>query len=91
MYNKRDTRHAVSLMLIVAVLILSGCQSNPSVLDENFGSSVRNMIAVQTAQPREGTPSMDGRKGEAVLGAYRADVAKPKQVDRDIINIKLGK
>ena len=70
---------------------LAGCETPPSVVEQNFGSSVRNTIALQTAQPGQQTPALDGVKGEAVLRGYQADVASQKTAERELIQINVGK
>ncbi|MGB5254631.1 MAG: hypothetical protein WBN68_18135, partial [Sedimenticolaceae bacterium] len=62
-----------------------------SKVEANFGSSVRNAIALQTADPNSNAPGLDGEKAGAVLQTYRGDVAKPEKVERDLIRINLGK
>ena len=84
-------RSLASCLLAVAVLLAGGCESQPSAVEANFGSSVRNIVAVQTAQPGQPAPGLDGNKAEAVLETYRGDVAKPERVERDLIQINLGK
>lgn len=79
------------LTLLVAIPLLGGCESTPTELERNFGSSVRNMIELQTAQPGDEGFGMDGRKAEAVLDRYRKDVATPAKVEEDIIQIHLGR
>jgi len=79
------------LALLAAIALLAGCESTPTALEQNFGSSVRNMIELQTAQPGYQGFGMDGRKGEAVLENYRKDVAEPKKVEESILRIQVGK
>ena len=79
------------LLAIVAVLVFAGCESEPSRVEQNFGSSVRNAIALQTADPEQGAYGMDGPLAGASLEQYRRDVAKPEKVERDLIEIRLGK
>ena len=80
----------VNFLLPAMLALLAGCESTPTATEQDFGSSVRNMIEMQTAQPGEEGQGLDGQKAEAVLGIYREDVAKPKNVERDIIQINLG-
>jgi hypothetical protein len=84
-------KHATTFLFPVALTVLTGCESAPTATEQNFGSSVRNMIELQTAEPAEPALGMDGQKAEAVLESYRQDVAKPKEVNRDIIQINLGR
>ena len=81
------------LILAAMVSLLLGCQSTPekTAVEQNFGSSIRTMIQMQTAGPDHEGTGLNGQKGEAVLGIYETDVAKPKKVEQDIIEIKLGK
>lgn len=72
-------------------LVLAGCSTEPSKVEANFGSSVRNAIALQTSDPNNDARGLDGEKAGAVLQTYRGDVAKPEKVERDLIRINLGK
>ena len=72
-----------------AFLVLAGCGTPPSALEEDFGSSVRNTIALQTAQPGQETPALNGVKADASFRAYQKDVAEP-EASREIININVG-
>jgi hypothetical protein len=84
--------HNLTVALILASSSLfSGCESTPTALERNFGSSVRNMIELQTAQPGYQGDGMSGQKSEAVWRAYRGEVADPKKVEQSIIQIQLGK
>lgn len=76
---------------LLAILLLVGCESAPTASERNFGSSVRNMIEMQTAQPGYRGFGLDGRKAEALLDTDRKDVADPKKVEEDLIQIHLGK
>lgn len=82
-----------TLFLIAMVSILLGCTTAPekTALEQNFGTSVRTMIEMQSAKPDDKASGLNGQKGEAVLGIYEKDVAKPKKVEQDIIRIDLGK
>jgi starvation-inducible outer membrane lipoprotein len=77
--------------LLAATVLLAGCESTPTALERNFGSSVRNMIELQTAPPGYQGFGMDGRKGEAVLENYRKDVAETKKVEQSTLRIQVGK
>jgi len=84
------TQPIAIFMPLLAILLLGGCESAPTALERNFGASVRNMIERQTAQPGDRGFGLDGGKAEALLGAYRKDVADPKKVEEDLIQIHLG-
>ena len=75
---------------ICAAIALGSCQTPPSRVDENFGSSVRNTIALQTDPNIQTGYGMDGEKAQAVIDIYRTDVAKPEKVEQDLIEINLG-
>jgi hypothetical protein len=79
------------MLTLTVSSLLTGCESAPTALERNFGSSVRNMIELQTAQPGYQGHGLDGRKSEAAWEVYRAEVGDPKQVEQEIIQIKLGK
>ena len=72
-----------------ALFVLAGCETPPSALEEDFGSSVRNTIALQTAQPGQETPALDGVKADASFRAYQKEVAQP-EASRQLININVG-
>jgi hypothetical protein len=80
---------AVILILALNALLL-GCESTPTAIEQNFGSSVRNMIELQTAHPGYQGAGMSGQKGEAVWRSYRAEVANPKKVDQRVIQIQMN-
>lgn len=71
--------------------LLFGCATEPDVTqDPDFGQSVRQMIAIQTGDPWAGGTGLDGEKAAAVLRSYRKQVADPKKVEQDLIEINLG-
>ena len=76
-------------MVACALLVLAGCETPPTALEEDFGSSVRSTIALQTAQPGQETPALHGVKADASFRAYQSEVAKP-EASREIININVG-
>jgi chaperonin GroEL (HSP60 family) len=89
---KHNRHHLTATILMLATsAFVAGCESTPTALERNFGSSVRNMIELQTAQPGYRGYGMDGQKSEAVWQSYRKEVADPKKVEQSIIQIQLGK
>lgn len=88
---KKHHSFTVGVLLAAAILIVSGCETQPSRVEQNFGSSVRNAIALQTSDPNSGAYGLDGVKAGNSLNEYRGDVAKPEKVERDLIQIRLGK
>ncbi|MEA3274172.1 MAG: hypothetical protein U9Q81_02525 [Pseudomonadota bacterium] len=80
-----------SFLLLFGASLLCGCATEEGVVQEHFGESVRHMIAMQTTDPGHGAAGLEGEKAEAVMRAYREDVAKPKEVEKDLVMITLGK
>jgi type IV pilus biogenesis protein CpaD/CtpE len=79
-----------ALIGLPVVATLTACA--PTLTEQNFGVSVRQMIESQTNDPSTlTTPSTDtiedsdGRRLEAVLDTYRNDVAKPEAISEDIV------
>lgn len=83
---------ALSSMITLTMLLATGCAStDPTTVEEDFGKSVRHMVKTQTLNPQAAEnpatdlPSgIDGQKGDAILEAFRADVAKPGAVAKPI-------
>jgi len=76
---------------LLVLIVAAGCASDAERAGpDDFGDSVRNMIALQTEGAGAAGTGLDGRKAEAVLRAYREDVAKPKEAERDLISFRLG-
>ena len=81
---------------LLVVALASGCATEPTAVEEDFGTSVRQMIRAQTYNPktlenpsREPVTGVDGEYAEAVLDAYKGDVSQPEQV-RNEIQINVG-
>ena len=90
-----DANNKVFAAFGVAALMLAGCSGEPTQTQTNFGVSVRQMVEAQTANPStitnpsaESMQGTDGKRIEAVLDAYRTDVAKPEAVNESV-NINL--
>ena len=82
----------VALAALTGPMLLGACAHEPTALERNFGSSVRNMIEAQTYDPStlsspsdETIEQADGRRLEAVLEVYRTDVAQPAAASEDIV------
>ena len=89
--STHNIHNLTAALMLAASSLLGGCESTPTALERNFGSSVRNMIELQTAQPGYRGAGMAGQKSEAVWRAYREEVADHKAVEQSIIQIQLGK
>lgn len=78
------------ILMLLAILpcVSTGCAWNePSGTEADFGNSVRQMIAEQTANPNPvaaGEEAGDGPRLEAVIEAYRTDAGSRKAIDRAI-------
>jgi hypothetical protein len=87
----RPSRLALAGVLVGATLV-GGCATDPEEADDTeFGASVRHMIATQTYEPGTETGAMDGEKAQAGLAEYRKDVARPKEAERPLIRMLLGR
>jgi hypothetical protein len=85
-------KQIVTRVGFIGLVLLGGCVHEPTALEDNFGSSVRNMIEAQTFDPSTlSSPSTetldggDGQRTEAVLERYRSDIARPEAVSEDIV------
>ena len=92
----RTSANALKLFAIALLLVVtSGC-ANESAVERDFGNSARHVFRAQTLDPiaavapdPEPVDYGDGQRLEAVIDAYREDVAKPKDIGQDIV-IKVG-
>ncbi len=91
------TRNIILIIsLLIAGVLTSGCSSEPTTPEPEFGSAVRNTMQSQihdfgaamqpSPEPLEGS---DADRLNAVLNAYREDVAKPAETQRPI-TLQLG-
>jgi hypothetical protein len=78
-------------LLALGCLLLGSCATDPNEPTTTLGASVRYMIEVQTEDADADAPRLDGQTAEAVLSAYRGDVADRKTVEQDLIEFRLGK
>ena len=89
-------RNALGLGLVGAALLLGACAGRPTLTEQNFGESVRQMIRAQTYDPStlespstETIESTDGQLLDNALEAYRSTVAAPESAGREVV-ITLG-
>ena len=86
---------AHKLASLAAALLLTACATEPTMTEQNFGQSVRQMVNAQTYDPSTlSAPSeatierTDGQMLEAALESYRETVADPNSVGSEItINV----
>ena len=64
-------------ILLLITAFMYGCATEESAVRDDFGNSVRAMIAAQTYEPNNETPGLDGGKAVKTMEAYRKDVPKP--------------
>jgi hypothetical protein len=80
------------LAFVGLTMALGACNMWPSSTAEaEFGSSVRQTLESQKADPVTGDPDLeavdgvDGVRLQSVLETYRGDVGAPAEVKRDLI------
>ena len=81
--DKKMKKYTLSLMLV----LLAGCadwSSKPQRVDNNFGKSVRSMVAAQTLNPTAGKNTSailqgDGQRASNIIKTYRNDITTPQQ------------
>ena len=86
------------LICLSAALLLSACATEPTMTEQKFGDSVRQMIVAQTYDPSTlSAPSeatierTDGEMLQGTLEAYRETHADPNSVGNEItINVGNG-
>jgi hypothetical protein len=81
---------------LLALCIFGGCAADPTVSEQNFGNSVRNMVRVQTYDPstldnpsEEAVEGADGQKLEGALEAYRESASTPQSATQEV-SISVG-
>jgi hypothetical protein len=81
---------------LLAVCLLGGCATEPTLTERNFGDSVRNMVQAQTYDASTLTnPSSaaidgtDGQKLESAVEVYRGTSGDTESVGSEI-NINVG-
>ena len=77
-------------LLLTTAAFLGACAWEQEPNNLTFGDSVRHMIAAQTANPNYGAPGLDGVQGEAAFQAWQKSVAKPEQVQKQVIQVNVG-
>jgi type IV pilus biogenesis protein CpaD/CtpE len=85
---------ALELFGVIAVMALSGCSNYPSSIDDNFGSSVRQMVVTQIANPdatrlASETVQSDGQSAKSAVDRYQKsfEVIPPPT---NVFNIGVG-
>jgi len=75
--------------ILFTLVAIGGCETSPTATEADFGNSVRSMVRNQTVNPdpADAVPveSGDGVRTRNGLEVYRADVARPEQVKKDLI------
>ena len=67
---------------LLSLLLIVACAAYQEPDNIRFGESVRDMIALQTADPDAGAPGLDGEKAERAFGRYRTSAATPQSVQK---------
>ncbi len=91
---KEITMRTNSVFCFCACLALSACSHDPSAIDQHFGSSVRDAVQRQTANPRPPPPpqftfTSDGQSAKSAIDRYQKsfDVIPPPA---NVFNIGVG-
>ncbi len=83
-----NTTMILPFVAFTAAVLLAGCASTDATrVEEDFGTSVRQMVDAQiydpeaAKNPRKDPPmGLDGVQAEAVLDVYREHVGDPEEV-----------
>ena len=62
---------------LLSPLLIVACAAYQEPDNIRFGESVRDMIALQTADPDAGARGLDGEKAERAFSLYRRSAASP--------------
>lgn len=84
-----------SVGVALLMVLMAGCATKPTISQENFGASVRQMIEAQTNDPQaarnpdpEAISILDGQQAVEVIEVHRKHVAKPQEIHNEIqINV----
>ena len=83
-------------MLIMASVLLTGCNSEPKRVEADYGNSVTQMIQASTYNPEaaastESKPviGMDGKRAISTLDAMQTDTKRVEDFD-DVFDIELS-
>ena len=86
----------VKLAALLTTLVLGACSHSPTMTEQSYGDSVRNMIRAQTYDPAtlddSSEPTVeatDGQKLEGALETYREAAGNTQSVSQPI-NISVG-
>lgn len=83
-------------MLIMASVLLTGCNSEPKRVEADYGNSVTQMVQAATYDPEaaastESIPviGMDGKRSISTLDALQSDTERVEKFE-NMIDIQLG-
>ena len=83
-------------MLVMASVVLTGCNSEPKRVEADYGNSVTQMVQAATYDPEaaastESVPviGMDGKRAIRTLDALQTDTERVEKFE-EILNIELG-
>lgn len=92
---KIQTNHKLAFLL--PALLLGGCATNPTLTEQNFGDSVRQMVRAQIYDPSTisnpsdaAVESTDGRMLETVIESYQTPETTGSVGDEITINVGGG-
>jgi len=85
-----------SAMIALALVITTGCSTEPKRVEADYGNSVHQMIQASTYNPEaaastESIPvlGMDGRRAIRSLDAMQTDTTRPEDFNQ-VFNIQLS-
>ena len=75
--------------ILITLAAVGGCETTPTATEADYGNSVRHMVQSQTLNPTPADSSPvdigDGVRSQNAIDVYRKDVARPEQVNKDLI------
>lgn len=93
----RPDNRLCSIALGTLVTLGGGCATEPTVSEQQFGSSVRQMIRAQLYDPAaaehpspDPVTGLDGQQAQQALAKHRQTVGQPDEV-RDEIIVNIGR
>jgi len=94
--NKESNNTLVAGAIGLAIVISTGCSTEPERVEADYGNSVRQMVQASTYDPEaaastESIPvlGMDGKRAMRSLDAMQTDTERVEDFN-DIINVELG-
>jgi len=75
--------------ILFTLVAMGGCETTPTATEADYGNSVRQMVQSQTVNPdpadSDPVDTGDGVRAQNAIDVYRKDVARPEQVNKELI------